>query len=93
MPSGEKLLVKFQAQYGLFEKQRQELANAEKLFDLPITKYDALIEVDMSLRNMTKVYDLYNAQKVHTPRRWRIGDRIAVYRCHVRTGPAHSGPT
>jgi dynein heavy chain len=45
--------------------RRQELANAEKLFDLPITKYDGLIEVDSDLRNMTKVYELYKAQKVH----------------------------
>lgn len=62
--TGDKLLQSFQAQYSFLEKKRQELANAEKLFDLPITKYDALIEVDMDLRNMTKVYELYKAQKV-----------------------------
>lgn len=60
---GIKLLEKFQAQYTIFEKQRQELANAQKLFDLPITKYDDLIEVDTDLRNLTKVYELYHAQK------------------------------
>lgn len=57
-------MAEFQTQYLIFEKQRQELANAEKLFDLPITKYDLLIEVDRDLRNMTKVYELYDAQKV-----------------------------
>lgn len=59
-----KLLKQFQTQYGIYEKQRQELANAEKLFDLPITKYDNLIEVDQDLKNMAKVYDLYESQRV-----------------------------
>lgn len=58
-----KLLKTFQVQYELYEKQRQELANAEKLFDLPITKYDHLIEVEIALRNLSKVYELYEAQR------------------------------
>ena len=58
------MLKEFQTQYNVHEKQRQELANAEKLFDLPITKYDDLIEVDQDLKNMAKVYDLYEAQRV-----------------------------
>ena len=58
------LVKEFQEQYNVYEKQRQELANAEKLFDLPITKYDDLIEVDKDLRNLTKVYELYEAQRV-----------------------------
>lgn len=58
------LLKEFQDQYAVLEKERQELANAEKLFDLPITKFDGLIEVDRDLRNMDKVYELYEAQRV-----------------------------
>ena len=61
---GVKLLKDFQSRYSDYEKQRQELANAEKLFDLPITKYDDLIEVDLALRNLAKVYELYEAQRV-----------------------------
>lgn len=62
--SGVELLKEFQDQYTVLEKERQELANAEKLFDLPITKFDGLIEVDRDLRNMDKVYELYEAQRV-----------------------------
>ena len=51
-------------QYAEYERQRQELTNAEKLFDLPITLYLELIEVDHDLKNITKVYELYEAQRV-----------------------------
>lgn len=37
---------------------------AEKLFDLPITMYPDLVEVDKELKNLTKVYELYEAQRV-----------------------------
>lgn len=61
---GVTLLKDYQAKYSNYEKLRQELANAEKLFDLPITKYDDLIEVDQAMRNIAKVYELYEAQRV-----------------------------
>lgn len=62
--SGVKLLKRFQMEYSMLEKRRQELTNAEKLFDLPITIYEDLIEVDRDLRNLTKVYELYESQNV-----------------------------
>lgn len=65
--SGVKLLKEFQAQYKTFENQRQELTNAEKLFDLPITMYADLMEVDRDLKNMAMVYDLYETQRVRGP--------------------------
>ena len=61
---GVKLLKEYQAEYANFEAQRQELTSAEKLFDLPITMYADLIEVDKELRNLAKVYELYEAQRV-----------------------------
>ena len=64
---GVKLLKEFQAEYAKYEKQRQELTNAEKLFDLPITLYPGLVEVDKELKNITRVYDLYEAQRVRQP--------------------------
>lgn len=57
-------LKEYQAKYAVFEKQRQELTNAEKLFDLPITMYSDLIEIDKDLKNMSFVYELYVAQSV-----------------------------
>ena len=62
--SGVKLLKEFQAQYKTFESRRQELTNAEKLFDLPITMYADLMEVDRDLKHMAMVYDLYETQRV-----------------------------
>ena len=60
------LLKQFHEQYDTHEKQRQELSNAEKLFDLPITTYSDLIEVDKDLKIITRVYDLYEAQRVYS---------------------------
>lgn len=63
---GVKLLKEYQAEYAQFEQQRQELTNAEKLFDLPITLYSDLSEVDRELKNLAKVFELYEAQRVST---------------------------
>ena len=61
---GVKLLKEFQEEYAKYENQRQELSNAEKLFDLPITLYPGLVEVDRQLKNIASVYQLYEAQRV-----------------------------
>ena len=63
---GVEILKEYQARYAAMEQQRQELTNAEKLFDLPITMYPGMVEVDRSLRNLTKVYDIYEAQRVRS---------------------------
>lgn len=56
-------MKEFKAQYILMEKQRQELTNAEKLFDLPITMYPDMIEVDKELRNIGRIFEIYENQK------------------------------
>ena len=61
---GVVLLKEFQKLYAEQERQRQELTMAEKLFDLPITMYPDLVEVDKELKNLAKVYELYEAQRV-----------------------------
>ena len=61
---GVEILKQYQARYAVMEQQRQELTNAEKLFDLPITMYPGMVELDRNLKNLTKVYDIYEAQKV-----------------------------
>ena len=58
------LLEEFKKEYATMEQRRQELTNAEKLFDLPITTYPDVMEVDKDIRNMSRVYELYQAQKV-----------------------------
>ena len=62
--TGVELLKSFQALYSEHEQQRQELTNAEKLFDLPITMVPDLMEVDKELKALAKVYELYEAQRV-----------------------------
>ena len=60
--TGVKKLKDFQAEFA--ELERQELVNAEKLFDLPVTLYSDLTEVDNQLQGMAKVFELYEAQRV-----------------------------
>ena len=44
------------------ESERQELANAEKLFDLPITMYPELLQVQKEMNGLTQIYALYEEQ-------------------------------
>ena len=48
----------------MYEKDRQELANAEKLFDLPITMYPELLQVQKEMTGLDKIYEIYKQQKV-----------------------------
>ena len=59
-----KLLKEFKAKYAEYEQTRQELTNAEKLFDLPITGYPHLLEVEKELKSLSQVFELYEAQRV-----------------------------
>lgn len=54
----------FRVEVGDLEAARQELANAEKLFDLPITMYPNLLEVQKQMKGLEMVYSLYEEQKV-----------------------------
>ena len=63
---GVALLKEYQTMYLEFESQRAELTNAEKLFDLPITGYPNLMEVEKELKNSALVFELYEAQRVST---------------------------
>ena len=53
------------------EKNRQELANAEKLFDLPITMYPELLKVQKEMSGLKVIYELYEELKVSVhPQIW-----------------------
>ena len=62
--TGVALLKEYQTHYSEFEAQRGELTNAEKLFDLAITGYPHLLEVEKDLKNSALVFELYEAQRV-----------------------------
>ena len=62
--TGIERLAEFTERYEEFESQRQELANAEKLFDLSITAYPNMVSIDSQLSRLRVIYDLYVDQKV-----------------------------
>jgi hypothetical protein len=62
--TGVALLKEYRTHYSEFEAQRGELTNAEKLFDLSITGYPHLLEVEKDLKNSALVFELYEAQRV-----------------------------
>ncbi|TPX31992.1 hypothetical protein SmJEL517_g04802 [Synchytrium microbalum] len=59
MESGLKLLGEAKTAVGALTSRREALVRAEKLFDLPITAYPELFELDTELKDLDKVYDLY----------------------------------
>ena len=54
----------FKRELSIYEKDRQELANAEKLFDLSITMYPELLQVQKEMTGLDKIYEIYKQQKV-----------------------------
>lgn len=62
LDKGVELLANMLKEMVEFEKERQELANAEKLFDLPITIYPQLQDIQKELSGMEQVFKLYQDQ-------------------------------
>ena len=62
--TGLELMKTFRVEVNDLEAARQELANAEKLFDLPITMYPNLLEVQKQMKGLDMIYSLYEEQKV-----------------------------
>ncbi|XP_043835576.1 dynein axonemal heavy chain 10 [Dromiciops gliroides] len=63
LDKGMELLAVFEKELVKHERNRQELANAEKLFDLPITMYPELLQVQREIAGLRQIYDIYHAQK------------------------------
>uniref|UniRef100_A0A2K5ZE37 Dynein axonemal heavy chain 10 n=1 Tax=Mandrillus leucophaeus TaxID=9568 RepID=A0A2K5ZE37_MANLE len=64
LDKGVELLGVFERELARHEKSRQELANAEKLFDLPITMYPELLKVQKEMSGLRMIYELYEGLKV-----------------------------
>ncbi|KAL4700985.1 hypothetical protein H8959_014989 [Pygathrix nigripes] len=64
LDTGVELLGVFERELARHEKSRQELANAEKLFDLPITMYPELLKVQKEMSGLRMIYELYEGLKV-----------------------------
>lgn len=63
-PAGLLVMSAHEADLAKIEASRQELANAEKLFDLPITMYPELLSVQQEMRGLRQIYKVYEEQKV-----------------------------
>ncbi|XP_053136194.1 dynein axonemal heavy chain 10 [Hemicordylus capensis] len=63
LDKGVELMVVFEKELEKHEKNRQELANAEKLFDLPITMYPDLMKIQKEMKGLRQVYDIYKLQR------------------------------
>ncbi|XP_006894689.1 PREDICTED: dynein heavy chain 10, axonemal [Elephantulus edwardii] len=63
LDKGMELLGIFEKELGRHERNRQELANAEKLFDLPITMYPELFQVQKEMNGLRMIYELYEQLK------------------------------
>jgi hypothetical protein len=61
---GVELLKEFKEEYMKFEKERQELANAEKLFGIPITSYPVLMSMEQELKGLEQIFSIYERQQV-----------------------------
>ena len=47
-----------------FERDRQELANAEKLFDMSITMYPEMQQMEKEIKGLEMIFSIYVKQKV-----------------------------
>ena len=57
-------MKQYRVEVNKYESERQELANAEKLFDLPITMYPDLQQVQKQMKGLEMIYALYEEQQV-----------------------------
>uniref|UniRef100_UPI00398F6830 dynein axonemal heavy chain 10 isoform X2 n=1 Tax=Pristiophorus japonicus TaxID=55135 RepID=UPI00398F6830 len=64
LDTGLEILGKFENEVEELERNRQELANAEKLFDLSITLHPELLSVQKEIKGLRQIYDIYKAQRI-----------------------------
>ncbi|KAM3867513.1 dynein axonemal heavy chain 10 [Diretmus argenteus] len=63
LEKGLTVMGTYETELAKMEARRQELANAENLFDLPITTYTELHNVHMDMNGLRQIYEIYKAQK------------------------------
>ncbi|XP_052801261.1 dynein axonemal heavy chain 10-like isoform X3 [Mya arenaria] len=63
LEKGVELMKTYSVEVNKYEMERQELANAEKLFDLPITMYPDLQQVQKQMKGLEMIYALFEEQE------------------------------
>uniref|UniRef100_A0A2C9JWZ0 AAA+ ATPase domain-containing protein n=1 Tax=Biomphalaria glabrata TaxID=6526 RepID=A0A2C9JWZ0_BIOGL len=64
LDKGVELMKMFKEEIHELESSKQELTNAEKLFELPITMYQELMKVQKEMSGLESIYQIYNEQKI-----------------------------
>ncbi|XP_044053526.1 dynein axonemal heavy chain 10 isoform X1 [Siniperca chuatsi] len=63
LEKGMTIIGTYEADLAKVLARRQELANAEKLLDLPVTVYPDVISIQKDMKGLRQIYDVYKAQK------------------------------
>ncbi|XP_076363131.1 dynein heavy chain at 89D isoform X2 [Tachypleus tridentatus] len=63
LEKGLQVLSSFQEKLNVILSRRQQLVNAERLFDLPVTPFPELHQMQKDMENLTQIYAIYKAQK------------------------------
>uniref|UniRef100_A0A3Q3DBI2 Dynein axonemal heavy chain 10 n=1 Tax=Hippocampus comes TaxID=109280 RepID=A0A3Q3DBI2_HIPCM len=58
------LMDSFEAELAKMVAGRQELANAEKLLDLPVLAYPEIVSIQKDMNGLRQIYDIFRDQKV-----------------------------
>ncbi|CAM4852615.1 unnamed protein product [Rotaria socialis] len=69
LPQGLKLMKTYRDELTRLEADKQELTNAEKLFNLSISSYPELYIIQKEMKNLEKLYQLYE-QQLKTRQQW-----------------------
>eukprot|EP00898_Chlorokybus_atmophyticus_P006649 jgi/Chlat1/6986/Chrsp56S00523 len=59
LDEGLELMKNYQAELAAKNSIREQLVLAQKLFDLPITSYPEIFEMEQELKNLAQIYQLY----------------------------------
>ncbi|XP_061673976.1 dynein axonemal heavy chain 10-like [Syngnathoides biaculeatus] len=64
LDKGLSRMQSYEAEFAKIVARRQELANAEKLLDLPVLAYPEIINMQKEMNGYRQIYDIYHALKV-----------------------------
>uniref|UniRef100_UPI0037E7F8F2 dynein axonemal heavy chain 10 n=1 Tax=Semicossyphus pulcher TaxID=241346 RepID=UPI0037E7F8F2 len=63
LEKGLTIMATYESDLAKVVAERQELANAEKLLDLPVTMYPKIISMQKDMTGLRRIYDVFKAQK------------------------------
>ncbi len=64
LDAGIKLMKTYRDELMKLEHEKQDLTNAERLFNLPISNYPTLLNVQKEMKSLEELYKLYEDQMV-----------------------------